>query len=224
MARYEISTPNGKYEVAGPEGMSEQQAYAHLQQHLGGGGQQEQQTPGLAKSAASGLIEGAGAPGDLSNRVLGGAPAQQPIDKDTYYGKLVDALNVARKHLELPTTQQIGNTVGMQPTQPVTGAEKIVQGGASMLPGAVMGGAPGAGRAAMGAAPAANAVRAMGLAPAQGAASSSIPQAGNALQSQLLQQGLQHGASAVGHAVGGPLGGMAAKAAAQYIPKVLRFP
>ncbi len=229
MARYEISTPNGKYEVAGPDGMSEQQAYAHLQQHLGQGGAQPE-TPGLLKSAASGLIQGAGAPGDLSNRVLGGAPAQQPIDKETYYGKLVDALNAARKHLELPTTQNVGNAVGMQPTTPVTGAEAAVQRGASMIPGALMGGNP-AGKAMMGAAPAANAVRGMGLSPqgpasavaARGGPANSPEAVGPALQTQLLRQSIEHGAGTVGHLLGGPLGSMAGRAAARFAPKVLGF-
>ncbi len=91
-----------------------------------------------------------------------------------------------------------------------------------MVPGALMGGAP-TGRAMMGAGPAANAVRGMGMAPVQGAPASSVAQggAGDALQAQLLRQGLQHGASVLGHAVGGPLGGMAAKAAAHFGPKVL---
>ncbi len=218
--QFTFDGPDGqRHTIEGPEGASKEQAFKILQQHLG------QQTPGLAKSAASGLIQGAGAPGDLSGSVLGGAPPQQPIDKDTYYGKLVDALNMARKHLELPTTQQVGNAVGMQPTQPVTGAETAVQRGASMIPGALMGGNP-AGRAMMGAAPAANAVRGMALAPAQGAPASSLnaPQAaGDALQSQLLRQGLEHGAGTVGHALGGPLGGMAGRAAARFLPKVLGF-
>ncbi len=183
-------------------------------------------TPGVHRSAASGLIQGAGAPGDLSNSVLGNAPPQKPIDRDTYYGKLVDALNAARKHLELPTTPQVGNAVGMQPTTPVTPAEKIAQGGASMVPGALMGGNP-AGRAMMGAAPAANAVRGMGMSPAQGVPASAVgggaSAPGDALQNQLLQAGLQHGAGALGHAIGGPLGGMAAKAAARFGPKVLGF-
>ena len=183
----------------------------------------ERSTPGLLKSAASGLIQGAGAPGDLSSRVLGNAPAQQPIDRDTYYGKLVDALNMARKHLELPTTPQVGNAVGMQTSTPVTGTETAVQRGASMIPGALMGGAP-TGRAMMGAAPAANAVRGMGMSPQGPASSVNAPQmAGDALQTQLLKAGLQHGASTIGHALGGPLGGMAGRAIGQFAPKVLGF-
>ncbi len=214
MTTYTITGPDGKdYSIDGPPGQSQAQVVAQIQQH--------QQTPGLLKSAASGLIEGAGAPGDLSNRVLGNAPPQQPVDQGTYYGKLVDALNMARKHLELPTTPQVGNAVGMQPTEPVTTAEKVVQGGARMLPGAAMGGAP-TGRAMMGAAPAANAVRGMGMSP-QGPASS-VSGGGNpgdALQNQLLKAGLEHGAGALGHATGLPFAGTAAKAAVRYLPKML---
>ncbi len=231
MPQFTFEGPDGQqHTIEGPAGASKEQAFQMLQQHLGGqpaGGPDStpgsmRATPGVLKSAASGLIQGAGAPGDLSNSVLGGAPAQQPVDKDTYYGKLVDALNAARKHLELPTTPQVGNAVGMQPTTPVTPLEKGVQGAANMIPGALMGGAPGA-RAAMGAAPAAAAVRGMGLSP-QGPASS-IAQgaagAGDALQNQLLRQGLEHGAGTVGHLLGGPMGSMAAKAAVKYGPKVL---
>ncbi len=92
-----------------------------------------------------------------------------------------------------------------------------------MVPGALMGGSP-VGKAVMGAAPAASAVRGMGLSP-QGPASAvgGAANPGDALQNQLLQAGLQHGASAIGHAIGGPLGGMAAKAAARFGPKVLGF-
>ncbi len=228
MAKYEITRPDGKYEVTGPDNMSDVQAHAYLQQHLGGQDNTPKDslrsTPGALRSAASGLIEGAGAPGDLSNSVLGNAPPQQPVDQDTYYGKLVDALNMARKHLELPTTPQVGNAVGMQPTQPVTPLEKGIQGAARMIPGAAMGGAPGA-RAVMGTAGAANAVRGMGLSPsgpasAIGGAAGGV---GDALQNQLLQAGLQHGAGTVGHVLGGPLGGMAGRAAAKFLPKVLGF-
>ncbi len=229
MAKYEITTPGGKYEVSGPDGMSDVQAHSYLQQHLGqpAGGPDStpnsmRSTPGLLKSAASGMIQGAGAPGDLSNNVLGGAPEQKPVDQSTYYGKLVEALNAARKHLELPTTQQVGNAVGMQPTSPVTPAEKIVQGGATMVPGALMGGAPGA-RAAMGAAPAANAVRGMGLSPSGPASAVGTQGAGDALQNQLLKAGLEHGANAIGHATGVPMAGTAAKAAIRYLPKMLGF-
>ncbi len=224
MTTYTITGPNGKdYSIDGPPGQSQAQVVAQIQQHL------QPETPGLLKSAASGLIQGAGAPGDLSNRVLGNAPPQQPVDKDTYYGKLVDALNMARKHLELPTTPQVGDTVGMQPTEPVTPSEKMVQAGASMLPGAAMGGNP-AGRAMMGAGSAANGVRAMGLSPqgpassVKGGAAANTPEAvGPALQTQLLRQGLEHGAGTIGHVLGGPLGGMAAKAAVRYGPKMLRM-
>ncbi len=224
MTTYTITGPDGKdYSIDGPPGQSQAQVVAQIQQHQG------QQTPGLAKSAASGLIQGAGAPGDLSNRVLGNAPPQQPIDQGTYYGKLVDALNMARKHLELPTTPQVGDAVGMQPTTPVTGAETAVQRGASMIPGAIMGGNP-AGRAMMGAAPAANAVRGMGMSPqgpassVKGGAAANSPEAvGPALQTQLLRQGLEHGAGTIGHVLGGPLGGMAGKAIARYGPKMLGF-
>jgi hypothetical protein len=224
MPQFTFEGPDGqRHTIEGPEGSTPQDAFKHLQSQLSGS---QGQTPGLLKSAASGLIQGAGAPGDLSNSVLGNAPAQQPVDKDTYYGKLVDALNVARKHLELPTTPQVGNAVGMQPTSPVTPAEKLVQGGASMVPGAVMGGAGATGRAMMGAGGAANGVRGLGLGP-QGPASSVVQGApgvpGDALQSQLLKAGLQHGASAIGHAVGGPLGGLAAKGLARFAPKVLGF-
>ncbi len=205
-----------QHTVEGPEGATKEQAFQILQQHLGTK-PGPQDTPGVLKSAASGLIQGAGAPGDLSNKILGNPPAQQPVDKETYYGKLVEALNSARKHLELPTTPQVGDTVGMQPTEPVTAAETIAQRGASMLPGALMGGAP-TGRAMMGAGPAANAVRGMGMTP-QGPASSiaqGAPQgAGDALQNQLLKAGLQAGA----HAVGGPMGGLAA----HFAPHVLRL-
>ncbi len=219
MPQYTFEGPGGqRHTIEGPEGSTHEEAFKILQQHLGAG---SVQSPGLLKSAASGLIQGAGAPGDLSNSVLGNAPPQQPIDKDTYYGKLVDALNVARKHLELPTTQNVGSAVGMQPTQPVTGAEKAVQGAATMIPGMAMGGNP-AGRAMMGAAPAANAVRGMGISPQGPASAVNTPQAaGNALQTQLLRQGLEHGAGAMGHAIGGPLGGMAGRAAARFAPKVL---
>ncbi len=226
MPQYTFEGPGGqRHTIEGPEGATKEQAFHILQQHLDrtGQAQQQQQSPGLLKSAASGLIQGAGAPGDFSEAMLSYPPAQKPIDKDTYYGKLVDALNVARKHLELPTTQNVGNAVGMQPTTPVTGAETAVQRGASMIPGAMMGGNP-AGRAMMGAAPAANAVRGMGMAPTQGAASRPVntPQvAGNTLQTQLLKQGLEHGASTIGHALGGPLGGMAGRAAARFAPKML---
>ncbi len=223
MPQFTFEGPDGqRHTIEGPAGATKEQAFQMLQQNLGQPAQA--QTPGLLKSGASGLIQGAGAPGDLSNSVLGNAPPQQPVDKDTYYGKLVDALNAARKHLELPTTQQVGNTVGMQPSQPVTPAEKAVQGAATAIPGALMGGAP-AGRAAMGAAPAVNAVRGMGLSP-QGP-TSSVAQgaqgAGDALQSQLLRQGLEHGAGAIGHATGIPGAGTAAKAAVRYLPKMLGF-
>ncbi len=223
MTTYTITGPDGKdYSIDGPPGQSQAQVVAQIQQHHQQ--QQQPQTPGLLKSAASGLIEGAGAPGDLSNRALGNAPAQQPVDKDTYYGKLVDALNMARKHLELPTTPQVGNAVGMQPTEPVTTAEKVVQGGARMLPGAAMGGAP-TGRALMGTGSAASGVRGMGMTP-QGPASSVAGgggNAGDALQNQLLKAGLEHGAGALGHATGVPFAGTAAKAAARYLPKMLGF-
>ncbi len=221
MPQYTFEGPDGqRHTIEGPEGSSPAEAFKILQQHLGAG---QAQSPGLLKSAASGLIQGAGAPGDLSNSVLGNAPPQQPVDRDTYYGKLVDALNMARKHLEMPTTPQVGNAVGMQPTSPVTPAEKVVQGGASMVPGALMGGAP-TGRAVMGAAPAASAVRGMGMSPqgpasAVGGGGGAAANPGDALQNQLLQAGLQHGASAIGHAIGGPLGGMAAK----FAPHVLRL-
>ena len=222
MPQFTFEDPNGqRHTIEGPEGATSGQAFKILQGHLGA-----QSSPGILKSAASGLIQGAGAPGDLSNNLLGNAPPQKPVDRDTYYGKLVDALNVARKHLELPTTPQVGNAVGMQPTNPVTPEEKIVQGGASMLPGALMGGSGGAARAAMGVAPAANAVRSMGLSP-QGPASSIVQGAtgapGDALQSQLLKAGLQHGAGLVGHAVGGPVGGLIAKGISHFAPKVLGF-
>ncbi len=231
MPQFTFEDPGGqRHTIEGPEGATKEQAFQILQQHLGQQAQPE--TPGLAKSAASGLIQGAGAPGDLSNRVLGGAPAQQPVDKETYYGKLVDALNAARKHLELPTTQQVGGAVGMQPTEPVTPGEKIVQGGASMIPGAVMGGAGNTiGKAMMGAAPAANAVRAMVPSVPQGFGAqmaqnvgrpltSAITQgaaptaqgAGDALQNQLLKAGLEHGANALGHAAGIPMLGTGGRA------------
>ena len=234
MPQFTFEGPDGqRHTIEGPEGATSGEAFKLLQGHLGGAGAAAPQTPGILKSAASGLIQGAGAPGDLSNSVLGNAPPQQPIDKDTYYGKLVDALNVARKHLELPTTPQVGNTVGMQPTNPVTPAEKIVQGGASMVPGALMGGAP-TGRALMGAAPAASAVRGMGMAP-QGPASSVAGGAnpGIAAQQGFLQQAakeagqgagakaIQYGAGALGHLVGGPVGGALGHAAARFAPKVL---
>lgn len=216
MTQFTFEGPDGqRHTIEGPEGAKPEDAFKILQQHLGPG---NVQSPGLLKSAASGLIQGAGAPGDLSSSALSGAPPQQPVDKDTYYGKLVDALNTARKHLELPTTPQVGDAVGMQPTQPVTTAEKAVQRGASMIPGAAMGGAP-VGRAMMGAAPAANAVRGMGMAPAQGAASMPVQQAGDGLQAQLLNAAMQHGAGIAGHALGGPLGGLAAK----FAPQVLRL-
>ncbi len=222
MPQFTFEGPDGQHHtIEGPQGATKEQAFQMLQQHLGGG-QAAPETPGLLKSAASGLIQGAGAPGDLSNRVLGGAPAQQPVDQGSYYGKLVDALNAARKHLELPTTPQVGNAVGMQPTTPVTGAEKVVQSGASMVPGALMGGNP-AGKAMMGSGPAAAAVRGLGMTP--GGPASSVAQgaqgAGDALQSQLLKAGLEHGANAVGHAAGVPMVGTAIKAAIKYGPKVL---
>ena len=223
MPQFTFEGPDGqRHTIEGPEGATHAEAFKVLQGHLGGAGAAAPQTPGILKSAASGLIQGAGAPGDLSAGALSGAPPQQPIDRDTYYGKLVDALNVARKHLELPTTQQVGNTVGMQPTNPVTPAEKIVQGGASMVPGALMGGAP-TGRALMGAAPAANAIRGMGMSP-QGPASSvaqGAPQAaanpGVAAQQGFLRQAAKEAISLGGHALGGPLGGVAAR----FAPKVL---
>lgn len=232
MPQFTFEGPDGqRHTIEGPEGAKPEEAFKILQQHLGQPQQQSggpnstpnsiRSTPGLLRSAASGLIQGAGAPGDLSASALSGAPPQQPIDRDTYYGKLVDALNTARKHLELPTTPQVGNAVGMQPTSPVTPAEKIVQGGASMVPGALMGGNPTA-RAMMGAAPAASAVRGMGISPqgpassiAQGAADNTPQDIGNAFQTQLLKAGLQAGA----HAVGGPIGG----AVAHFAPHVLRF-
>ncbi len=228
MPQYTFEGPDGqRHTIEGPEGSTPGEAFKILQQHLQPAGGpnstpgSQRSTPGLLKSAASGLVQGAGAPGDFSNSVLGNAPPQQPVDRDTYYGRLVDALNAARKHLELPTTPQVGNAVGMQPTTPVTPIEKGVQGAASMVPGALMGGAPGA-RAMMGAAPAANAVRGMGMSP-QGPASSIAKggggNPGDALQNQLLQAGLQHGANALGSAIGGPLGGMAAK----FAPHVLRL-
>ncbi len=232
MPQYTFEGPDGqRHTIEGPEGSTPGEAFKILQQHLQPAGGpnstpgSQRSTPGLLKSAASGLIQGAGAPGDFSSNALSNPPPQQPVDRDTYYGKLVDALNAARKHLELPTTPQVGNAVGMQPTQPVTTPEKIVQGGASMIPVAAMGGAPGA-RAAMGAAPAANAVRGMGMSP-QGPASSvaggaagAAASPGNALQSQLLQAALQHGAGAAGSAIGGPvLGGLASK----FAPHVLRL-
>ncbi len=209
MAAFIVTTPDGKFRVNGPDNMTEQEAYSHAVS-------QQPPSPGLLKSAASGLIQGAGAPGDFSSNALSNAPPQQPVDRDTYYGKLVDALNAARKHLELPTTPQVGNAVGMQPTQPQTMAEKAVQGGASMIPGALMGGSP-TGKAVMGAAPAASAVRGMGMTP-QGPASA-IPQASDALQAQLLNAAKQHGGEVAGHVLGGPLGGMAAK----FAPHVLRL-
>ncbi len=230
MPQFTFEGPDGqRHTIEGPQGAKPEEAFKILQQHLGqpAGGPDStpnsmRSTPGLLKSAASGLIQGAGVPGDLSNSALGNAPPQQPVDKDTYYGKLVEALNAARKHLELPTTQQVGNTVGMQPTSPVTPAEKIVQGGATMVPGALMGGAPGA-RAAMGAAPAANAVRGMGLSPSGPASAVGTQGAGDALQNQLLKAGLEHGANAIGHATGVPMAGTAAKAAIRYLPKMLGF-
>ncbi len=223
MPQFTFEGPNGqRHTIEGPEGATKEEAFKILQGHLGQPAAQAQpQTPGIAKSAASGLIQGAGAPGDLSNRALGNAPPQQPVDKDTYYGKLVDALNTARAHLELPTTKNIGDTVGMKPTEPVTTAEKVVQGGASMVPGALMGGAP-TGRALMGAGSAANGVRALGLSP-QGPASSVTGGAGDALQNQLLRAGLEHGANTAGHIAGIPMVGTAIKAAMKYGPKVLGF-
>ncbi len=222
MPQFTFEGPDGqRHTIEGPQGATKEEAFKMLNQHLGG--QAPPETPGLLKSAGSGLIQGAGAPGDLSNRVLGNPPAQQPVDQSTYYGKLVDALNMARKSLELPTTPQVGNAVGMQPTEPVTTGEKVVQRGASMLPGAMLGGNP-AGRAMMGAGPAANAVRGMAMSP-QGPASSiaqgGAANPGDALQNQLLRSGLEHGVGAIGHALGGPLIGTAAKAAARFVPKVL---
>ena len=225
MPRFTFESPSGqRHTVEGPEGSTKDDALKFLQSHLNMP-EPAPPNPGLLKSAASGLIQGAGSPGDISNNLLGNAPPQQPIDKDTYYGKLVDALNVARKHLELPTTPQVGNAVGMQPSNPVTPAEKIAQGAARMVPGVLMGGAP-TGRALMGAGSAASGVRAMGMTPAQGVPASSVAQgaaggAGDALQNQLLQAGLQHGAGLAGHIVGGPVGGMVAKGIARYAPKVL---
>ncbi len=247
MPQFTFEGPDGqRHTIEGPEGAKPEEAFKILQQHLGqpqGGPNSTpgslRSTPGLLKSAASGLIQGAGAPGDLSNSVLGNAPPQQPIDKGTYYGKLVDALNVARKHLEMPTTQNVGNAVGMQPTQPVTGAEKAVQGAASMIPGMALGGAP-TGRAMMGAAPAANAVRQMGLAPqnaptpqgfgaqmAQNVGRAPPPgpppasaigaNPGAAAQQGFLKQAAKEAISMGGHAMGGPLGGLAAR----FAPKVL---
>ncbi len=217
MPRITLEGPDGqRHTLEGPEGATPADAYKVLQQRMGP--QTTPDTPGILKSAASGLIQGAGAPGDVSKSVLGNAPPQQPIDKDTYYGKLVEALNHARNALELPTTPQVGNAVGMQPSQPVTLPEKAVQMGARALPGIAMGGNL-AGRAAMGAAPAANAVRGMAMSP-QGPASS-IGGAGDALQNQLLKAGLQHGAGAVGHAVGGPIGGAIGNAIGRYGPKML---
>ncbi len=240
MPTFTFEGPGGQRRtIEGPEGATREDAIKMLNQHLAAsqpaGGPDStpnslRSTPGMLKSAASGMIQGAGAPGDLSNSVLGGAPEQQPVDKETYYGKLVEALNAARKHLELPTTQQVGNTVGMQPTTPVTPAEKIVQGGATMVPGAMMGGAGAGARAAMGVAPAANAVRGMGLSPqgpassiAQGAAGAAPQGVGDALQNQLLKAGLEHGANAVGHLSGIPMAGTAARAAVKFLPKVLGF-
>ncbi len=212
MPQYTFEGPDGqRHTIEGPEGSTPGEALKILQSHLG-----SQSSPGLLKSAASGLIQGAGAPGDFSSNALSNPPPQQPVDRDTYYGKLVDALNAARKHLELPTTPQVGNAVGMQPTQPQTMGEKAIQSGASMIPGALMGGSP-TGKAVMGAAPAASAVRGMGMAP-QGPASA-IPQASDALQAQLLNAAKQHGPEVAGHVLGGPLGGMAAK----FAPHVLRL-
>ncbi len=193
MPDFTFEGPGGKQvTITGPPGSTREQAIEVLHQHLGTQNQAPE-TPGLLKSAASGLIQGAGQPGDLSKSVLGNAPPQQPVDSSTYYGKLVDTLNSLRQHLELPTTPQIGNAVGMQPTAPVTGVERAVQMGARAIPGMAMGGSM-AGRAAMGAAPAANAVRGMGLAPqgpaspVGGAPAAQIPQVGNQAQAGLLRQ------------------------------------
>ncbi len=230
MPQFTFEGPDGKqHTVEGPEGGTKEQALQFLQSSM---------TPGLAKSGASGLIEGAGAPGDLSAKVLSGAPEQKPVDKETYYGKLVDALNTARKHLELPTTQDIGNAVGMQPTTPVTPAEKAVQYAGRAVPGMAMGGSP-AGRAAMGAAPAANAVRGMGLAPSGPSSpvggapplAGGAGGAGPAFQEKLLQEGLSGTGEKIGgtlgHMLGGPVGGAAGgavgRAAGHYLPKMLRY-
>ncbi len=213
--------PGGKeVTITGPEGSTREQAIEVLHQHLGAQQDAAPQTPGLLRSAASGLIQGVGQPGDLSKSVLGNAPPQQPVDSSTYYGKLVDTLNSLRQHLELPTTPQIGNAVGMQPTTPVTGAEKAVQMGARAIPAMAMGGASGPGRAAMGSAPAANAVRGMGLAP-QGPASTiggaqSVPRVGNAAQSALLKNVLAEGLRGAGKCAPWPL-----NHAAQFAPNVL---
>ena len=230
MPTFRFEGPDGrKHEIEGPPGSTEEQALKILQQHVAAQSPppekyQAPPTPGLLRSAASGLIQGAGALGDVqAPRAL--LESQQPVDSNTYYGKLVDALNKARGALEMPRSDQIGNAVGMQPTQPQTGAERIVQGAASAIPGALMGGSL-AGRTAMGVAPAANAVRAMGMAPT-GAVSpisgGAQAAAGNALQSQLLQQGLKYGGTAAAHALGGPIGGAIAHVA-PHIAKILRFP
>ncbi len=239
--RFTFEGPDGKQVTfEGPPGATAADAAKVLHQHVGNAAAQTSagartgDTPGLLKSAASGLIEGAGAPGDLSARVLGSTPGQQPIDKDTYYGKLVDALNTARRALELPTSRDIGNDVGMQPTSPVTLPEKAVQLGAGLIPGMAMGGSA-AGRTAMGAAPdaVASMVRGMGpiqmptqqsfgaqmaknvgQAPASPVGQLPFPNVGDAAQQAFLKMALKEGLHAAGHAVGGPIGGMAARFAA----------
>jgi len=104
----------------------------------------------------------------------------------------------------------------MQPTQPITGAEKAAQFAGRAIPGMAMGGASGGARAAMGAAPAANAVRGMGLA-AQGPVSSLAKQApGEAAQQGFLKQAAAEAIKMGGHTLG-PVGSVAAR----FVPKIL---
>ncbi len=214
MPQFTFEAPDGQHHtIEGPEGASKEQAFQMLQQHLGQGQQ-----------------------------------AQAPAPADDYHAKLSGALDTAMKALA-PSWEH--NQPGYSPYKPAqqgnmpNDAVNPVGTDAQMsaaIPGAkvarmMANGPPGRLQPAppqppvnINQMPTQQAMQnRTGLggqmppsSPVGGAATS--PQgAGNALQTQLLRAGLEHGANALGHAAGIPMVGTAARAAARFAPKMLGF-
>jgi hypothetical protein len=154
MPTFEITSPDGGiYHVDAPDGATEQDALAHIQQHLGAQSQpQDNAVTDVAKSLPTGVLKGAiglaGLPGDAKGAIEGqldkvmpqpAAGAPQEIQAG-WYKNLVDALEHARSALELPTSGGIRKTVE-QATGPLHEAQttpgKFAETVGEFVPGAV---------------------------------------------------------------------------------------
>ena len=211
MPEFTFKAPDGQlHTIKGPEGATKEQAFQMLQQHLGQG-----------------------------------QSAPQPSAAESYHSKLTDALNVAMKALAPSWEHNSSSYSPYKPAQPgnlPNDAINPVGNDAQMVAALGAAGAARVGAGALAGAPKAppmspvnmsqmptaqsfgtQMAQNVGAAPSMaiggGAAAAPQAAAGNALQSQLLRAGLQHGATTLGHAMGGPIGGLAAK----FIPKMLGF-